>query len=268
MAGGEIRGRVPAGGSEPQRRPIQAKADEGTDGRGADQETKRNAMKTMMLGALCLAALAVGVYALYAQPSQNQPMYTGPAVLLAADDHAERLLPGNPASRALELSVWQEEQIAAVRDRQREEISDLRADGSLTPGERHFLIADTIKRGGTEVTSLLTLDQRESLKSWVLQESARVNMILGEDLAERLTPYSWLAVRLAADDGQLEEIARIRERQRADLATLDREVGPDEFPDALRDRQNAILLRHGEAARAVMGPTQIARLDEMWSERY
>ena len=117
MAGGEIRGRVPAGGSEPQRRPIQAKADEGTDGRGADQETKRNAMKTMMLGALCLAALAVGVSALYAQPSQNQPMYTGPAVLLAADDHAERLLPGNPASRALELSVWQEEQIAAVRDR-------------------------------------------------------------------------------------------------------------------------------------------------------
>ena len=65
-------------------------------------------MKTMMLGAICLAALAVGSVTLHAQPYQNQPMYTGPAVLLAADDHAERLLPGNPASRALELSVWQE----------------------------------------------------------------------------------------------------------------------------------------------------------------
>ena len=225
-------------------------------------------MKTMTLGALCLATLAVGVSALHAQPSQNHPTYTGPAVLLAADDHAERLLPGNPASRALDLSVWQEESIATARNRQREEISDLRADGSLTPGERHFLIADSIKRGGMEIVSLLTVDQRESLKSWVRQESARVNMILGENLVERLMPFSWLAGRLAADDGQLEAIARIRERQRAELAALDREAGPDEFPDALRDRQNAILLGHGEAARAVLGPTQTARLDEMWSERY
>ncbi|MFM9029663.1 MAG: hypothetical protein ACKOTF_03110, partial [Opitutaceae bacterium] len=56
--------------------------------------------------------------------------YTGPAVLLAADAHAERLLPGNPASRAVDLSVWQEERIATVRNRQREEISDLRSDES------------------------------------------------------------------------------------------------------------------------------------------
>lgn len=257
-----------AGGSAPQRRPDQAKADEGTDGRGADQETKRNAMKTMTIGALSLVALADGAVALHAQALQNNPTYSGPAVLLASEDHAERLLPGNPASRALDLSIWQEEEIAAIRLRQRREIADLRADTSLDSGERHFLVADAVRRGGKDVVAMLTQEQRETLLGWVRQEIARVNMILGEDLVGRLLPFSSLAERLSVSDDQLEAVARIRDRQRGDLAALDAETGADDFPDEIKDRQNAILLRHGEAARAVLTASQNALLDEMWSERY
>ena len=266
MAGGEIRGRVPAGVSEPQRRPIKAKADEGTDGRGADQETKRNAMKTMMLGALCLAALAVGVSALYAQPSQNQPMYTGPAVLLAADDHAERLLPGNPASRALELSVWQEEKIAAVRESQRYELGEVAVDYSLSPAERRERTAEVVKEKGRLVSAILTAGQCEALAFWVGKERDRVDMILGENLVERLQPFSWLATALGLNEEQQNRVAAIRERQRADIAIIN--AIEDLDPDDIKDRMNAMFLRHGEAVRAFLNPTQIAKLDEMWSERY
>lgn len=223
-----------AGGSAPQRRPDQAKADEGTDGRGADQETKRNAMKTMTIGALSLVALADGAVALHAQALQNNPTYSGPAVLLASEDHAERLLPGNPASRALDLSIWQEEEIAAIRLRQRREIADLRADTSLDSGERHFLVADAVRRGGKDVVAMLTQEQRETLLGWVRQEIARVNMILGEDLVGRLLPFSSLAERLSVSDDQLEAVARIRDRQRGDLAALDAETGADDFPTKSR----------------------------------
>lgn len=266
MAGREIGGRFRAGGSEPQRRPDQARADEGTDGRGADQETKRNAMKTMTLGALCLAALAVGAFALHAQPSKNQPMYTGPAVLLAADDHAERLLPGNPASRALDLSVWQEEKIAAVRESQRYELGEVAVDYSLTPAERREKTAEVVKEKGRLVSDILTADQREALTFWVGKERDRVDMILGENLVERLQPFSWLATALDLNDEQLNRVAAIRERQRSDIAIIN--AIEDLDPDDIKDRMNAMFLRHGEAVRAFLNPTQITKLDEMWSERY
>ena len=254
------------GGSGPQRRPDQARADEGTDGRGADQETKRNAMKTMTLGALCLATLAVGVSALHAQLSQNHPTYTGPAVLLAADDHAERLLPGNPASRALDLSVWQEEKIAAIREAQRYELGEVAVDYSLTPAERRERTAEIVKEKGRSVSDVLTVGQRESLAFWVGKERDRVDMILGENLVERLQPFSWLSTSLGLNDEQLNRVAAIRERQRADIAIIN--AIEDLDPGDIKDRMNAMFLRHGEAVRAFLNPTQTAKLDEMWSERY
>ena len=225
-------------------------------------------MKTKMFGAIRLAALAVGASLLPAQQFQDEPAYSGPAVLLSAEDHAERLLPGNPASRALDLAVWQEEQIADVRNRQRGEIAGLRERGDLDAGERRFLVADAVRRGGREVASLLTMEQRRRLERWVRAESDRVNMILGEDLVGRLTPFSWLSAHLGMDEDQLAAVARIRTAQRADLARIDAETTPADYPDDGKDRVNAVLVRHGEAVRALLMPGRVARWDAMWPEVY
>jgi len=221
-------------------------------------------MKTKMLGALCLAALAVGALVLRAQPFQYQVNYTGPAVLLSADDHAERLLPGNPASRALDLSVWQEERIAAVREGQRYELADIAVDYALTPAERRARGAEVVKAKGGEVLDLLTVGQRETLASWVEKERERVDMILGENLVERLQPYSWLSARLGLTDEQLAQVATIREIQRVDIGLIN--ALTDRDPDDIRDRMNAMFLWHGEAVRALLTPSQVAQLDAMWSE--
>lgn len=223
-------------------------------------------MKTKMLGALCLAALAVGALVLRAQPFQYQVNYTGPAVLLSADDHAERLLPGNPASRALDLSVWQEERIAAVREGQRYELADIAVDYALTPAERRARGAEVVKAKGGEVLDLLTVGQRETLASWVEKERERVDMILGENLVERLQPYSWLSARLGLTDEQLAQVATIREIQRVDIGLIN--ALTDRDPDDIRDRMNAMFLWHGEAVRALLTPSQVAQLDAMWSEVY
>jgi hypothetical protein len=266
MVVGAIGGSFSAGGSGPQRRPDEAKADGGTDGRGADQETQRTAMKTKMLGALCLAVLAVGASVLRAQPFQYQVDYTGPAVLLAADDHAERLLPGNPASRALELSVWQEESIAAVREGQRFELAGIAVDYTLTPAERRARGAEVVKAKGGQVMDLLTVGQRETLASWVEKERERVDMILGENLVERLQPFSWLSAKLGLTDEQQGRVDSIRASQRADIGIINGLTGQD--PDDIKDRMNAMFLRHGEAVRALLTPAQVAQLDGMWSEVY
>jgi hypothetical protein len=223
-------------------------------------------MKTKMLGALCLAALAVGALVLRAQPFQYQVNYTGPAVLLSADDHAERLLPGNPASRALDLSVWQEERIAAVREGQRYELADIAVDYALTPAERRARGAEVVKAKGGEVLDLLTVGQRETLASWVEKERERVDMILGENLVERLQPYSWLSARLGLTDEQLAQVATIREIQRVDIGLIN--ALTDRDPDDIKDRMNAMFLWHGEAVRALLTPSQVAQLDAMWSEVY
>lgn len=223
-------------------------------------------MKTKMLGALCLAALAAGALVLRAQPFQYQVNYTGPAVLLSADDHAERLLPGNPASRALDLSVWQEERIAAVREGQRYELADIAVDYALTPAERRARGAEVVKAKGGEVLDLLTVGQRETLASWVEKERERVDMILGENLVERLQPYSWLSARLGLTDEQLAQVATIREIQRVDIGLIN--ALTDRDPDDIKDRMNAMFLWHGEAVRALLTPSQVAQLDSMWSEVY
>lgn len=264
MAGVGIDGSFCAGGSGPQRRPDQARADEGTDGRGADQELKRHAMKTKMLGALSLTALVVGASLLHAQPFPQEVTYTGPAVLLAAEDHAERLLPGNPASRALDLSVWQEERIAAVREGQRFEIAAIMVDYTLTPSERRAHRAEVVKAKGSLVMDLLTAGQRDLLGSWVRKERERVDMILGENLVERLQPFSWLSERLGVTDEQQAQIVTIREIQRTDIGLINGLTGQD--PDDIRDRMNAMFLWHGESVRALLTPAQVAILDEMWSE--
>ncbi|MFM1747486.1 MAG: hypothetical protein RLZZ188_1152 [Verrucomicrobiota bacterium] len=221
-------------------------------------------MKTKMLGALCLAALAVGALVLRAQPFQYQVNYTGPAVLLAADDHAERLLPGTPASRALDLSVWQEERIAAVREGQRYELADIAVDYALTPAERRARCAEVVKAKGGEVLDLLTVGQRETLASWVEKERERVDMILGENLVERLQPFGWLSAQLGLTDEQLAQVATIREIQRVDIGLIN--ALTDRDPDDIRDRMNAMFLWHGEAVRALLTPSQVAQLDAMWSE--
>jgi hypothetical protein len=221
-------------------------------------------MKTKMLGALCLAALAVGALVLRAQPFQYQVNYTGPAVLLAADDHAERLLPGTPASRALDLSVWQEERIAAVREGQRYELADIAVDYALTPAERRARGAEVVKAKGGEVLDLLTVGQRETLASWVEKERERVDMILGENLVERLQPFGWLSAQLGLTDEQLAQVATIREIQRVDIGLIN--ALTDRDPDDIRDRMNAMFLWHGEAVRALLTPSQVAQLDAMWSE--
>jgi hypothetical protein len=223
-------------------------------------------MKTKMLGALCLAALAVGALVLRAQPFQYQVDYTGPAVLLAADDHAERLLPGTPASRALDLSVWQEERIAAVREGQRYELADIAVDYTLTPAERRARGAEVIKAKGGEVLDLLTVGQRETLASWVEKERERVDMILGENLVERLQPYSWLSAKIGLTDAQQSEVDSIRLRQRADIGIINSLTDLD--PEDIKDRMNAMFLRHGEAVRALLTSSQVAQLDMMWSEVY
>jgi len=266
MVRGAIGVSVSAGGSGPQRRPDQARADQGTDGRGADQETQQNAMKTMTSGVVCLAALAVGAVALHAQPYRNQPTYTGPAVLLAADDHAERLLPGNPASRALDLSVGQEEKIAAIREAQRYELAAVAVDYTLTPAGRREKTSEVVKAKGGLVADLLTASQRELLAIWVEKERERVDMILGENLVERLQPFSWLATTLGLTEEQLSQVAAIRIQQRADIAVIQAADGLD--PADMTDRMNSMFVWHGEAVRAVLNPMQIARLDEMWGDRF
>ena len=223
-------------------------------------------MKTKMLGALCLAALAVGALVLRAQPFQYQVNYTGPAVLLSADDHAERLLPGNPASRALDLSVWQEERIAAVREGQRYELADIAVDYALTPAERRARGAEVVKAKGGEVLDLLTVGQRETLASWVEKERERVDMILGENLVERLQPYSWLSAKIGLTDAQQSQVDSIRLRQRADIGIINSLT--DQDPEDIKDRMNAMFLRHGEAVRALLTSSQVAQLDMMWFEVY
>ncbi len=221
-------------------------------------------MKTKMLGALCLAALAVGALVLRAQPFQYQVNYTGPAVLLSADDHAERLLPGTPASRALDLSVWQEERIAAVRERQRSALATIAGDSTLSPSERRARSVGVIKANGALVMDLLIIGQRETLAVWVEKERERVDMILGENLVERLQPFGWLSARLGLTDEQLAQVATIREIQRVDIGLIN--ALTDRDPDDIRDRMNAMFLWHGEAVRALLTPSQVAQLDAMWSE--
>lgn len=240
-------------------------------------------MKTMTIGALSLVALAFGAAALHAQPLQkttpyfgapalearslqNTTPYSGPAVLLAAEDHAERLLPGNPASRALDLSVWQEEEIAAIREGQRAELGAIASDSSLTPAERRASTTEVVKAKGILVSDVLTFEQRGLLAGWVRQERDRVDMILGENLVERLQPFSWLSTTLGVTDAQLKRVASIRERQRVDIGIINGLEDLD--PEDVKDRMNAMFLRHGEAVRAMLSPSQISLLDAMWSERY
>ena len=58
------------------------------------------------------------------------------------------------------------------------------------------------------------------------------------------------------DEDQLAAVARIRTAQRADLARIDAETTPADYPDDVKDRVNAVLVRHGEAVRALawLGP--------------
>ena len=240
-------------------------------------------MKTMTIGALSLVALAFGAVALQTQPLgkttlyfgapalearslQTTTPYVGPAVLLAAEDHAERLLPGNPASRALDLSVWQEEEIAAIREGQRAELGAIASDSSLTPAECRASTIEVVKAKGILVSDVLTLEQRGLLASWVREERDRVDMILGENLVERLQPFSWLSTTLGVTDEQLKQVASIRERQRVDIGILNGLEDLD--PEDVKDRMNAMFLRHGEAARAMLSPGQTSLLDAMWSELY
>ena len=223
-------------------------------------------MKTMTIGALSLVALAFGAAALHAQSLQNTTPYSGPAVLLAAEDHAERLLPGNPASRMLDLSLSQEEKIAAIREGQRSELGEIAEDSSLTPAERRARTTEVVKAKGSLVSDVLTEEQRGLLAGWVRKERDRVDMILGENLVERLQPFSWLATTLGLSDGQLERIAAIRARQRVDLGIINSLEDVDS--EDIKDRMNAMFLRHGEVVRTMLNPTQISLLDGMWSERY
>ena len=52
------------------------------------------------------------------------------------------------------------------------------------------------------------------------------------------------------------------------LDRIDAETAPADYPDDVKDRVNAVLVRHGEAVRALLTPGQVARLDAMWPEVY
>jgi len=145
-------------------------------------------------------------------------------------------------------------------------LGEVAVDYSLSPAERRERTAEVVKEKGRLVSAILTAGQCEALAFWVGKERDRVDMILGENLVERLQPFSWLTTALGLNEEQQNRVAAIRERQRADIAIIN--AIEDLDPDDIKDRMNAMFLRHGEVVRTMLNPTQISLLDGMWSERY